>query len=170
MPLVLLEINRLFGLPAHPLLVHGAVVLVPLAAGAFIVTGAREAWRRSYYLPVALAAIAGGVFAFLAKQSGEPLSQSVRRAGQHVGEHPENGDTAFFFAVLFAGAVAAVYLFFRYESSIRSALRIEGWPRLPISYNTAFYLATIPLAVLAIFTMLVAGHSGAELVWKTNAG
>ncbi len=170
MHLVLLEINRLFGLPAHPLVVHGAVVLVPLAAGAFLVAGARETWRRSYYLPVALAALAGGAFAFLAKQSGEPLSQSVRRAGEHVGDHPENGDTAFFFAILFAGAVAVVYVFFRYESSIRSALRIERWPRFPVSYNMALYLATVPLAILAIFTMIVAGHSGAELVWKTNAG
>ena len=167
---VLLEINRLFGLPAHPLLVHGAVVLVPLAAVAFLVAGARENWRRAYYLPVTLVAVAGGVFAFLAKQSGEPLSESVRRAGARVGEHPEQGDTAFLFAMLFALAAAAVYLFFRYESTLRSALRIDSWPRLPVSYNMVLYLAAAPLAALAIFTMIAAGHSGAELVWKTNAG
>jgi hypothetical protein len=167
---ILLEVNRLAGLPAHPLLVHGAVVIVPLAAIAFLVTGARDAWRRLYYLPVTLTAIIGGIFAFLAKESGEPLSESVRRAGQRVGEHPEQGDTAFLFAMLFAAACAAVYFFFRYEGRIRSALRIQQWPRLPVSYNTALYLAAVPLALLAIFTMVVAGHSGAELVWKTNAG
>jgi len=167
---VLLEINRMFGLPAHPLLVHAAVVLVPLAAVSFIITGVREVWRRAYYLPVTLVATAGAISAFLASQSGEPLSESVRRAGNRVGEHPEQGDTAFLFAIIFAIACAFVYIFFRDESNIRSAIGIKAWPRLPISYNAALYVATVPLALLAIFTMIVAGHSGAELVWKTNAG
>jgi hypothetical protein len=167
---VSLEIGQLFGLPAHPLLVHAAVVLVPLAAVAFLIAGVRESWRRVYYLPVTVCAVVGGVSAFLAKESGEPLSESVRRAGERVGEHPEEGDTAFFFAMLFALAAVAIYLFFRYESRVRSALGIESWPRLPLSYNTALYLAGVPLALLAILTMVVAGHSGAELVWKTNAG
>jgi hypothetical protein len=42
-------------------------------------------------------------------------------------------------------------------------------PRLPVSYETALYVATVPFAVLALVTMIVAGHSGAQLVWKTNA-
>lgn len=167
---VLLEVDHVFGLPAHPLLVHGAVVLVPLAAIAFLVAGARDSWRRAYYLPVTIGAVAGGVFAFLARESGEPLSESVRRAGARVGEHPEQGDTAFFFAMLFAAAAVAVYVFHRYEGRVRSFLGIKDWPRLPFSYNTALYAATVPLALLAILTMVIAGHSGAELVWKTNAG
>ena len=170
MKAVLLEVDRVFGLPAHPLLVHGAVVLVPLAAAAFLVAGARDSWRHAYYLPVTLSAVAGGVFAFLAKVSGEPLSETVRRAGARVGEHPEQGDTAFFFAMLFATAVVGVYVFHRYEGGMRSLLGIQSWPRLPVSYHTALYVATAPLAVLAILTMVIAGHSGAELVWKTNAG
>lgn len=167
---VLLEINQVFGLPAHPLIVHAAVVLVPATAASFIVAGIRQAWRRAYYLPVTLGAVAGAIAAFLATQSGEPLSESVRRAGNHVGDHPEQGDTAFLVAIIFAVACVSVYIFSRYESNIRSAIGIKAWPRLPISYNTALYLVTVPIALLAIFAMVVAGHSGAELVWKTNAG
>jgi hypothetical protein len=83
-----LAISHILGLPAHPLLVHGAVVLVPLGAVAFLVAGLREAWRRAYYLPAMLITVAGGVFAFLAKESGQPLSRSIRLAGQKVGNHP----------------------------------------------------------------------------------
>jgi uncharacterized membrane protein len=66
-----LAISHILGLPAHPLLVHGAVVLVHLGAVAFLVAGLREAWRRAYYLPAMLITVAGGVFAFLAKESGQ---------------------------------------------------------------------------------------------------
>jgi hypothetical protein len=164
--LPLLEIERLFGLPAHPLLVHGAVVLVPLAAVAMIGSGLRESWRRAYYLPVTLLAMAGGAFAFLSSQSGEPLSESVRHAGKRVGEHPEEGDTAMVFAMIFAGACLVLYLAHRFGPRIRKEFNL---PTLPVSYDTILYAAAVPFALLALFTMIVAGHSGAELVWKTNA-
>jgi uncharacterized membrane protein len=48
-----MEINELFGLPAHPLLVHAAVVLLPLAALATIVVAVVPKTRR-HYAPVAL--------------------------------------------------------------------------------------------------------------------
>lgn len=164
----MLAIDRLFGLPAHPLLVHGAVVLVPLAGTAFLVTGWREAWRRAYYLPITLAAAAGGIFAFLAKESGGPLSESIRDAGKRVGEHPEQGDTAFVFAMIMAVAIFALYVLHRFGREISEALNLR-LPKLPVSYGTIAYVAVAPLAVLAIVTMLIAGHSGAELIWKTNA-
>lgn len=75
-PLLELSFPKIFGLPAHPLLVHAAVVLVPLAALALVAVGWKEAWRRVYYLPVALIAMAGAGSAFLAKQSGETLASA----------------------------------------------------------------------------------------------
>ena len=136
------------------------------AALGLIAVGWRETWRRSYYLPVTLMAVAGGVFAFLAKESGEPLSHTVHQAGKRVGEHPEQGDTAFFFAMLFAIACVILYLAHRFGPAIQKDLDL---PKLPLSYDAVLYAAALPLAVLAIVTMVVAGHSGAELVWKTNA-
>jgi len=163
-------IDGLFGgLPAHPLLVHGAVVLVPLAAIAFIATCWREPWRNAYLLPITLVGLAGGFFAFLAKETGESLSESLRHAGKAVGEHPENGDTAFLFSILLAVAFVAVYVGNRYGSQIWQRVGIITLPRLPVSYATAMYAVALPFAVLALITMIVAGHSGAQLVWKTNA-
>lgn len=48
------ELESLFGLPAHPLLVHGAVVLVPPAAIGTILIVASTGLRRQLGVAVAL--------------------------------------------------------------------------------------------------------------------
>lgn len=157
-----LEISAIMGLPAHALLVHAAVILVPLAAVALALTGWRASWRKQYSLPVALLAVMGAVFAFLAKESGEPLEHSVRTAARaagtdaRFGDHPEQGDTAFFFALLFALAAVAFWAVDRYHEKL-------SWPKR--SGSIAYAVALIP-AALALITIAVAGHSGAKLVWK----
>jgi hypothetical protein len=159
---------KIFGLPAHPLLVHAAVVLVPLAALALIATGWNDAWRRVYYLPIALMAVVGAGFTFLAKQSGESLQETVRQAGKRVGEHPEQGDTAFVAAGLLAMMCVALYAYHAFGEQVRERIGWRDRYRLPFNEHVALYAVSIPIALLAIYTMIVAGHSGAELVWKTN--
>jgi hypothetical protein len=160
--LPVLALSTLFGLPAHALLVHAAVVLVPLAAVAFAATGWRAAWRRSYSLPVALIGMAGAVSAFLAKQSGEPIRDTIREAARtggvdaRFGEHPEQGDTAFVFALLFGLAAMALWAADRYGERFN----------LPKWAPTAAYAGGLLLAALALWTMVAAGHSGAQLVWN----
>jgi hypothetical protein len=157
-----LALSTLFGLPAHALLVHAAVVLVPLAAAGFVATGWRAAWRRSYSLPVALIGMAGAVSAFLAKQSGEPIRNTIREAARtggvdaRFGEHPEQGDTAFFFAMLFGLGTVAFWAVDRYG---------ERW-NLPRWAPIAAYAGVFVLAAIATLTMVAAGHSGAQLVWN----
>lgn len=168
MQLPLMELSKLFGLPAHPLLVHAAVVLVPLAALGLVAVGWRETWRRVYYLPLALIAIAGAGASFLAKESGEPLAHSVRQAGKRVGEHPEQGDTAFVFAAALAATFVVLFAWERFGAAIRARLGWEDRLRLPIADDVLLYAISIPIALIAVYTMVVAGHSGATLVWKTN--
>jgi len=166
--MTLLAFDTVFGIPSHPLVVHAAVVLVPLAALALVATGWRAAWRRIYYLPITLMAVAGAGAAFFAKQTGESLRHSLRQAGKQVGNYPQQGDIAFVAAVLFAMACVAPYVYQTYGEQIRARL---GWTdrfRLPVDEQVALYAAAIPFAALAVYTMVVAGHSGATLVWKTN--
>ncbi len=157
-----LEISSIAGLPAHPLLVHAAVILVPLAVIALAVTGWKAAWRRNYSLPVAIIAVGGAVFAFLAKESGEPIEHSVKEAARaagtqaRFGDHPEQGDTAFVFAVVFALSAVAVWAIDRYR---------ERFSLPKQSGLIAYGVALVPGA-LALVTIAIAGHSGAKLVWK----
>ena len=158
----LFALSDLFGLPAHALLVHAAVVLVPLAAVAFAATGWRAAWRRSYSLPIALLGMAGAVSAFLAKQSGEPLKDSLRDTARSTGldarfgEHPEQGDTAFVLAMLFGIATVAFWVIDHYGERFN----------LPKRAGIIAYVVILVPAAMATLTMVIAGHSGAELVWN----
>ena len=73
-----MEFEKLWGLPAHPLVVHAAVVLLPLAIIATIVAAAAPKLRR-YYGPVALGlAIAALLAIGLAQGSGEKLQDQVK--------------------------------------------------------------------------------------------
>lgn len=150
------------GLPAHPLVVHAAVVLVPLAAVFHVATGWRPAWRRVYALPAAAVGIAGAVFAWLAKASGEPLEDSVKSAARAVGQrarfgdHPEQGDAAFFWAAVLGIALAG----FAVLAFVERKRPLPRWAPL------AAWAAAGIIGVVAIATMTVAGHSGAQLVWK----
>lgn len=157
-----MEIETILGLPAHALLVHAAVILVPLAAVALAATCWKPTWRRNYSLPIALLAIAGAVFAFLAKGSGEPLEHAVKDAAREAGvearfgDHPGQGDTAFIFAMVFAIAATALWAADRFGTR---------WT-LPKWAPSAAYGVAMICGALALTTMFIAGHSGAELVWK----
>ena len=48
------------------------------------------------------------------------------------------------------------------------SFRWRLWTALPFDENLALYAIAVPVALFAIYTMIVAGHSGATLVWKTN--
>ena len=154
--------DSFLGLPAHALLVHAAVVLVPLAVVAFAALCWKKAWREHYLVPVTLLTVAGGIAALLAKQSGEPLQGNIRDAARAAGEraslgdHPGQGNTAFAMAFLFMLAVVAYWAADRWGSK---------W-NLPAWAPAAGYVVVLVPAALALFTMLMAGHSGAVLVWK----
>ena len=105
------QLAYLFGVPAHPLMVHAAVVLVPLAALALIAVGWNRAWRHQYYLPITLVALGGAVGAFFAQQTGGSLKRALRQAGKRVGSHPQQGNTAFLLAALFAAVCVALYVY-----------------------------------------------------------
>lgn len=157
-------IRTVLGLPVHALIVHFAVVLVPLAALALIATGWRTHWRRTYSFPVAILALAGAVSAFLAAQSGGTLRRSLRQtalsAGTRAkfGNHPGSGNSAEVAAFLFA--LAAVALWAVQRSSGKSL------PSPPKWLQPAVYAIGSGLGLIAIATMIVAGHSGATLVWR----
>lgn len=144
------------GLPLHPLVVHLAVVFVPLAAIAFVGVMWRAEWRRAYGSLVTSAAVVGAVGALLAAQSGEDMEDRLRRTtGQRLdfGSHPDQGDATQMLAIVFA--LVAVALWFIERRGVRG----PSW--LP----TAAYGLGAVLAVSATVAITLTGHSGATLVW-----
>ena len=173
-------LSSIAGLPVHPLVVHVAVVLVPLAAAALVFIAVVPRFRRSLLPFVLVLAIAGAAAAIVASSTGGSLEQTVRQAAStagdprpRFGDHPEQGNTAEFASIVFAIAVVVVAgvdvltaaAASKSEEGLAGALGAYG-SRLPTWAPHAVYALAILPAAFAVITMIVAGHSGATLVWK----
>jgi hypothetical protein len=151
-----MEINELFGLPAHPLVVHAAVVLLPLAALATLIAAALPRLRRTW-APVALAvALAATLAVGLAQGSGEELEEQVDET-RLVEEHTEKGETVLPWAIAVTVAAAAVTVV---------PLVVRRRPALPAKTVTAaLVVAALITGAGAVWTVADVGHSGAEATW-----
>lgn len=150
--MILAESSGLFdtfgGLPLHPLVVHFAVVLLPLSALGLIVIVIRPAWAKTFGWLVMAGLLVGAGAAFVAKETGEALSS-------HVGlpqEHANYGDKLPLVAVLLFVVALAWFLL------IRKTQR-----RTPATIVLA--IISVLLAVAATVLTVVVGHTGAEAAW-----
>jgi len=142
-------INLVGGLPVHPLIVHLVVIALPLS---FVLVVMMAFWRPSrnrwvWGISFALA-LMGTVSAWIAKWSGEQLTQLVG----YPGEHAELGETTAYLAtvysILLLGWGAGVA--FRQSELVMNILK---------------YLTVVVGAVLIGYVVL-AGHSGAAASWE----
>ncbi len=114
------------GLPAHPLLVHVPVVLIPIAAIAAIALMVRPAWLDRWGIPAGIVALAALGGTFLAAGSGEALRATLpfpERTSQLVNDHAEAADLlrTLAFAFVIALTVAIVV-----RASAPGRLRLPG--------------------------------------------
>jgi hypothetical protein len=162
-----MEIDELLGLPAHPLIVHAALALVPAAA---VLTVVAALWptarRRIGWLGVVLAALA--VFTvWMAQGSGEELEHQVEET-HLVEEHTELGDQMLIPAIaMLVGAVLVTAVGrrdggpARTEESPAGSFSMRGASALS-ALVAVVGLATSGFAVVQVFRV---GHSGAKAVW-----
>ena len=78
--LAAIDISKLFGLPAHPFLVHTPVVLIPLVGIGAIAMACSARVRERYGWLVLVIAIVAGISVQLAIGSGQALRHSVPRS------------------------------------------------------------------------------------------
>lgn len=156
-----MEIQDLFGLPAHPLVVHAAVVLLPLAALATVLCAGIPRARRVYG-PIALAlALAATLAVGLAQGSGEALEERVedaRSESELVEEHTEKGETVLPWSIAVSVAAVAV---------VAAPAVGRRWPSVPARPLTAALLVvSFVVAAGATWTVIDVGHSGAKATWN----
>ncbi|WP_372460656.1 hypothetical protein [Actinomycetospora endophytica] len=162
------------GLPAHVLLVHAVVVLVPLSALLLVLVALWPAARYRLVWPALVLTLLALVAVPLTTDAGEWLEHHVARSAL-VHTHTELGDTMLPWVI--GLAVVAVVLAARHVLDVRDRARREG-PGAALAPETARAtppggtVATIVIAVLtvvlalgSVVTVYRIGESGARAAW-----
>jgi uncharacterized membrane protein len=165
MPAPLFDLNEIAGLPAHPLLLHVPVVLIPILSGATIALMVRPDWRRRYGPAVAALGLVALVFTILAAGAGEAFRASRPIfASPALNEHAELGDQLKAVMVLFVGALV-VFLAADLRRGPEMLRKLAQLLHRPGTERLArFGIST--LAVVALVWVVRTGHEGAEVAWS----
>jgi hypothetical protein len=160
------------GLPAHPLIVHIVVVLIPLTTLAAIAVAVRGTWRRGGSLLVALGAVVSFVAAWLAMEAGEQLLTALS-AGGHLSpnfdSHDKWGTYTWYATIPFA--VLAIITAILARRSSRPAPAHGGTAVATTSVATTVVAWLTVLAGLdALVFCFLAGDSGSRAVWGFLTG
>jgi uncharacterized membrane protein len=145
-----MEIN---GLPAHPLLVHLVVVLLPLTCLAGILGSLWPAAQRKPTFLVPLGAVVGAAAVPLVTRAGEDLATKLGNP-PFIEQHQEYGEMVLPWAAAFAVLTIAQYLYLR-----------RGGNRLVRLVLSALVVAS---AAGTIAYVVLSGDTGAQAVWGTQ--
>jgi uncharacterized membrane protein len=154
--------DQINGLPVHALVIHAAVVFVPLLALGAAVYGLVARWRPRIGWAVLLLAIIAPITAFVAKESGEELrdrliAQGISgRGAEIIDDHMGFGTLTFWFT-LALGVVTLI--------SVLATLRKPG--SLPRAADLGLAVIMVALAAISGYYVFKTGDSGAMAVWGT---
>ena len=168
-----IEISNLMGLPAHPLIVHAVVVLVPLAAlGLFLSAVWPAARDKIGWITVGISAFCLVMIPF-ATGSGENLEERVDESDL-VEKHAELADRMLPWVILLFVAALALMLFFHYRNKVNAKVadgtlsEAPGWMKIASPLLIAF---AIIASLGNVWITYEVGHSGAKATWDdTPAG
>jgi uncharacterized membrane protein len=139
------------GLPLHPLIVHLAVVMLPLSALGAIAIAFRPAWSKRFGLIVVAGALVGAATALISRSSGQELALQVGAPADHV----NYGNLLPVVAIVFFAVVTTFWLL---DRGIPGNRRRSLGLRILAGVVVLVSVGTIALTALT-------GHSGAEAVW-----
>jgi hypothetical protein len=164
------------GLPAHILLVHAIVVLLPLAALLLVLSALWPAVRRKVAGPNAILSVLVVVLVPITTEAGEWLERRVASTPL-VRTHTELGDTALYVAI--PVAVLALVVWWRRRESLRAPADTASTGSTAVATRRRTFLApastavTVVIAVLSIaaagaacYDIVRIGDSGAQATWQ----
>lgn len=153
--------DTISGLPVHPLVVHVAVIVLPLSALAFVAIVLVRRLRRSYGWLTLLGLFAGTAAAVAAKESGEALAKRVGTPATHA----SYGDLLPLIGAVLA-IVALVWMVMQRQSARRAAgAGASGEPARDSGAVKVLGAVGIVAAGATLVMTVLVGHSGAEAVW-----
>ncbi|MFG2037541.1 hypothetical protein [Dactylosporangium sp. NPDC048998] len=156
--------DRVLGIPAHPLYIHAAVVLVPLLVLTAVLYAVWPASRRHTRWPLVVFALAAPGATFFAKESGETFS--ANRAFQApqmkalIAQHEVYADRLFLFVFLLT-LVALVMAFM-----IPATAGGRVWIKAPSAAHWAAAVLAVVLSGASMYYCYRTGDSGAHMAWS----
>jgi hypothetical protein len=152
--------DKLLGLPAHPLLVHAAVIFIPLLIAGTVVYGLFPQFRNKTDWAVAALSVAAPLSALFAKLSGDKLRQRLINQGlggqtlSRVNEHRSLAGVLLYLTIAL-GVTTLVMMFM-----------LSRWgSALPAWSSIAMRVVVLGVAGVSAYYMFWTGHAGARAVW-----
>jgi hypothetical protein len=158
-----MEIETFSGLPAHPLVVHAAVVLLPLAVVGLVVVAASSRMRERLALPVLVLALAATAAVVLAQGSGEALEERLEdteltdRKEELVEDHAGKGERVLPWSIGVSIAALAAAGVERRER--------RGQTRATARLTAMLVAAALVAGAGSAWSVVDVGHSGARATW-----
>jgi hypothetical protein len=152
------------GLPAHVLLVHAIVVLLPLSAALLALTAIWPAARRRLAGPNAILSLVVVVLVPITTSAGEWLERHLT-PNALIQRHTELGDTAIYVAI--AVAVLALVVWWRQrESSGRTPTKRAYLAPASNVVTTVVTVIAVVVSAVAVYDVVRIGDSGAKASWS----
>jgi len=149
--------EQLFDLPAHPLLVHVPVVVVPVVTFALLWWVVIRKYPKGFPLLTLVLSLIAGVGLLLASSSGEALVEAFGylREEPFVREHIKASESARLWGVVTTVLVVMGYF----------ARRLVG--RVPVlaTVSKVVLVAALAASISASGFTIQAGHNGAKARW-----
>ena len=144
---------KVFGLPTHTLLLHAAVVGIPLACLVVIAVAVRPAWRRRYGIWAAALAVLVTGLTYLTQLAGERLFNGAPYLQKIAAQHKSIAETL----VYFVGGMALLMV-------ILVVADRAGYAEHHVVMVTITAL-TIAASAVTLVRVVQVGDSGARAVW-----
>ncbi|RZT28523.1 hypothetical protein EV649_2300 [Kribbella sp. VKM Ac-2569] len=153
------------GLPLHPLLVHGVVLLVPVAALLAIVYALVPKWRYLLRNPALAFALAAVVMTQVASLTGQDLRRDRNLRSAQVETHDMWAGRLELGALALAAVAAVAWWVLPHISALAGGSDKKA--RMPVLVPVVMVL--LPIAGVAVLLLVIAtGHAGAEAVWNAS--
>ncbi|NUS56572.1 MAG: hypothetical protein HOV66_17215 [Streptomycetaceae bacterium] len=150
--------ERFGNLPLHVLVIHLAVVVLPVSALTAVAFAAVPKWRTVLRWPALVLGVGALVCAFVAKKSGDAFVAALPQLQQLVQVHRSRGNLLLWFALAFAILVVAAFLLL--PTTGKGAVAINSRP-----LQLVVTAAVVVMAVVMIYQTVRTGDAGARAVW-----
>ncbi len=163
--------EQVLGIPAHPLLLHAAVVFIPLLALGAIAYAVVPALRARIRWEVALLAVVGAGSAVLTKLSGDAFFRRMHRLNQvsgsyqtKISQHQSLGTITMW--VTIALAVVTLLLVFLLAPARRDGAATTARLGAPRLLNVLLGVVAVGLSAASLYYVFRTGDLGAHIVWQ----